>query len=123
MSSAKSHIVRPSIADQVAATDAIDAAARVLACGTRSAISASTIEVLALAQAVLQLHGLAQLTLDMLATADQAATTTDRAALGPLLETLQRQAEGIGGHLETIGYAERHHQLTTPEKETVHGQG
>lgn len=121
MSSAESHIVRPSIADQVAAVDAIAVAARVIASGTRSAMGASTVEILALAQAVMQLHLLAQLTVEMLVTADEAATTTDRAALGPLLETLRNQAEGIGNHLVSIGYAPL--QQPTTEKEMSNGQG
>ncbi len=100
-------------ADQVALVDAVAVAARIAAHGSRQAMQASTIEILAIAKHLLCLSDLVDLTYDMLAFADVVQGERDRDTRAVLRRELSQKISVIGASLEALGYG----QSTSPAPE------
>jgi hypothetical protein len=109
-------IAKPSLADQAAFVDAVAIASRILSSGARGAIGASTVEIVALAQRLLALQTLADLTFDMLATADQFETVTDLDARTALRREVAQKIAVLGASLEALGFGETQSETTNQEK-------
>jgi hypothetical protein len=96
---------KPTLADQVAAIDAVEVAARIVATqGTRAAIGASTTEIIALAQMTMRLTTLADLTFQMLGTADAYESANDQDARRALKLKVTQGISDVGFALEALGY-------------------
>ncbi|RJF70898.1 hypothetical protein [Rhodopseudomonas palustris] len=121
MTTPASQLVRPSIADQAAAIDAIEVASRIVAHGARAAIGASTVEIIALASATIHLAKLADLTFAMMISADAMRAEREPARRLGLGRVLARQIADLGVALEALGYVTPLAQPT--EQENHHGQG
>lgn len=108
-------------ADQVALVDAVAVATRIEVAGSRQAIQASTIEIIAMARRLLRLNDIIDLTHDMLAFSDVVVAQRDRAVRELMRRELKEKISVIGASLEALGYG----QSTAPAsaKETNHGQG
>lgn len=112
------------LADQIAAIDAVETASRIVTRGARAAIGASTVEILAMAKHILQLSTLADLTFDMLSTSDQievARSEEERERQRALRNTLAQKVSDVGAALEALGYGQD--STTTTEEEIQNGQG
>lgn len=95
----------PTLADQVAAVDAVAVAARIIATqSTRAAIGASTTEIIAMARLAIQLVKLADLTFDMLTTADAAQDETRPDQKLRLRHAVKLKISDVGAALEALGY-------------------
>lgn len=105
----------PTLADQVAAIDATAVASQIMAYGARAAIGASTVEIVAMAKRLLALSALADLTFDMLATADavQAERNLDNRKV--LQRTFKARVDFVGVSLEALGYGQQ--QQPAPQQE------
>jgi hypothetical protein len=113
---------KPTLADQVAAIDAIEVAARVCASsGTRAAIGASAAEIIAMAAQLLQLVKLADLTFDMLRTANALQDENNPDQQRRLRHAVRLQIGDVGAALEALGY--RDEQPPAKQEENSNGQG
>lgn len=106
----------PSFAEQVAAVDTAEVAARIAAHGARAAIGASTVELVALARRFMALLTIAELTYDMLATADLLPAQDNAEARHALKVEISQKISVIGASLEALGYGQ-----PTPEEEKTDG--
>jgi len=108
----------PTLADQVAAIDAVAVAARIVAReGTRAAIGASATEIIAMAQMVMRLTTLADLTFDMLIAADAAYDEQQPDPQRQLRRAARGKIELVGAALEALGYR----NSPAKEEEKPHG--
>jgi hypothetical protein len=108
----------PTLADQVAAVDALFVARQIATYGTRTAIQASTVEIMALAQFVMRLSALAELTFDMLAAADAVRDETNLDNRKALQRDFACRVDLVGVSLEALGYG---HQPETTNQEKPDG--
>lgn len=113
----------PTLAEQVAsisAGDVLTIAAAILAGGKRSALQASTVEIMALARAYRDHARLAELTLSLLLTADelQAEGNADRRTA--LRSAVTTQIDMVAQALTDLGYG-RENDPPPTEKENVNG--
>ena len=111
----------PSFADQVALVDATGVAARIAAHGARAAIGASTVEVVAMASRLMALATLADLTFDMLATADLVQEARDAETRRALKAEVSRRISVVGASLEALGYGQPQ-PPPQQEEEKIDGQ-
>lgn len=112
---------KPTLADQVAAIDAVALAARICAArGTRAAIAASAAEIIAIAAQLLQLVKLADLTFDMLTTADAAQDEKQPDQQRRLRHAVRLKIGDVGAALEALGYR---NEQPAPQTESTNGQG
>lgn len=112
---------KPTLADQVAAIDAIGVAARIAATqGTRAAIGASAAEIIAIAQHLIRLSKLADLTFDMLTTADAAQDEKQPDQQRRLRHAVRLQIGDVGAALEALGYR---NEQPAPQTEKNDGAG
>jgi hypothetical protein len=113
----------PTIADQVAFVDALKVATLIMSSGARGAIQASTVEILALARHLLRLQALADLTYEMLATADLLQAAADLDAKKALRREVTRKIDVVGASLEALGYGQQQpqDQQGKPEEEKLDG--
>lgn len=95
---------RPTLGDQIAAIDALVVAAEIIAHGSRAAIGASTVEIMAMARHLTRLSDLADLAFDMLATADLIQAQSDPDTRRALQRAVRQKIDVIGVALETLGY-------------------
>jgi glucosamine 6-phosphate synthetase-like amidotransferase/phosphosugar isomerase protein len=110
---------KPTLADQVAAIDAVEVAARIVATqGTRAAIAASATEIIALAQMTMRLTVLADLTFQMLGTADALQAARDLDARRALKLKVTQELSGVGFALEALGYGAVQPTTITTEENT-----
>jgi hypothetical protein len=100
-------ITKPTIADQAAAIDAAEVAARIVAQGARAAIGASTIEIVAMATRMVRLAALADLTFEMLTLADELQEARDLDARKVLAVKVKRKIDVVGASLEALGYGQQ----------------
>lgn len=107
-------VAAPTLTEQAAAIDATEVAVRIMAQGARAAIGASTIEIVAMAKRLMALAVLADLTFDMLATADMVHAQRDPEARQALQRAVRQKIDVIGVSLEALGYG----QDTQAEGET-----
>ena len=109
----------PSLADQIAFVDAVKVASLICAKGPRSAIQASTVDIIAMAQRLLRLSDLADLTYELLAATDTLPPP------GPALDAVKRLASEkisvIGASLEALGYGQQCQPVQ--QEENNDGQG
>jgi hypothetical protein len=112
---------KPSLADQVAAIDAVEVAARIVAGqGTRAAIGASAAEIIALAALIMKLAKLADLTFDLLSTADLAVEEKRPEQRKRLTAAVRLQVGDVAGALEALGYGQ---QQPPKENDDVTSEG
>jgi hypothetical protein len=104
----------------VATVDPIEVASRITTHGARGAIQASTVEILALADRLIRLATLADLTADMLATADLALAQNNPETRRALTKLVRQKISDVGASLEALGYGQP--QTTPSSQENVHGQ-
>jgi hypothetical protein len=108
----------PSFAEQVAATDPAEVAARIAAHGARAAIGASTVELVALAQRFMALLTIADLTYEMLANADRLPAEADAEARRAKKLEVSHQISVIGASLEALGYGQSESPEEKPDGNT-----
>jgi hypothetical protein len=96
----------PTLADRVAAIDAVEVASRIIARGTRAAIGASAIEIIAMAHRLIHLTTLADLTFDMLQSADTAQDETLPEQKRRLRAAVRLKVGDVGAALEELGYGQ-----------------
>ncbi|WP_316200417.1 MULTISPECIES: hypothetical protein [unclassified Bradyrhizobium] len=89
-------------ADQVAAADPIAAATRIAKLGARAAISASTVEIVAMALLLNQLKAITDTTYDLFKTADH----LDGAVCEDVLRDVSAKISIVGASLEALGYGD-----------------
>jgi hypothetical protein len=89
-----------------ATVDPVEVASRISIRGTRGAIGASTIEIVALAKRVLQLTTLADLAFDLLTTADLAMEEKQPEIRRSLAHAVRLKVSDLGFALEAIGYGQ-----------------
>jgi len=98
------------LADQfptlLATIDPVEIASRISIQGTRGAIGASTIEIVALAKHVIQLTTLADLAFDLLTTADLAMAEKQPEIRRSLAHAVRLKVSDLGFALEAIGYGQ-----------------
>lgn len=109
----------PSLADQAALIDAVEVASRIVSRGSRAAIGASTIDIIAMAHRLLQLTTLADLTFKLLSTADLAVAEKRPDVRRSLNAAVQLELSDVGFALETLGYGQL--ETTTSNEEKPHG--
>src|SRR5262249_26694024 len=88
----------PSFDDQVAAV------ATLIARGARAAIGASTIELVAVARHLIALQNVADLTFDMLSSADRLLETKDPDLRRAMQRQVRQKISVVGASLEALGY-------------------
>jgi hypothetical protein len=108
------------LADQVALVNAIEVATLITAKGKHFAIKASTVEIVAMAQHLMRLSTLADLTYDMLATADLLPAVRDAEGRNALKRAVSDKISVVGASLEALGYGQ---QLQSSPEEKSDGQG
>jgi hypothetical protein len=106
----------PTLADQVAAVDAIKVASEIAAQGKRRALAASTADIIAMAMLLTHLVRLADLTFDMLFTADALESVKSQAARQAIADQVRAKIFTVAGELEALGYGVANPTITATEK-------
>ncbi len=107
----------PSFAHQVLAIDAIEVASRIAVQGSRAAIGASTVEIVAMAHRLLQLATLADLTFELLTTADLTIAETRPETRKSLTQAVRLKVSDVGAQLEALGYGQSQQEEKTNAKQ------
>jgi hypothetical protein len=102
----ESPALAPTLADQAAAIDAIALAARIVGHGSRAAIGASTVEIIALARSVLTLSHIADLAFDMLSAADRFHAERNLDTRRAMRRAVDEKIDLLGASLEALGYGQ-----------------
>lgn len=105
-----------SFADQVAAVDAIVVASRVATQGKRAALLTSTVEIVAMAQLLTALVRIADLTFDMLFTADALEAEKRTAERRAISDQVRAKIFNLAGELEALGYGVDNPTITPVEE-------
>lgn len=95
----------PKLAEQIDAVDAIKVAALIVAQGKRRALSASTADIIAMAQLLTALVRICDMTFDMLFTADKLESFTSPIARRMITDEVRSKIYAVAGELEAIGYS------------------
>jgi hypothetical protein len=95
----------PTLAEKVAAVDAVEVASRIMAQGSRAAIRASTVEIIALADQLIRLSTLADITFELLTLADRRAPDDKPDQVRALNAAVVQQISDVGAALEALGYS------------------
>lgn len=95
----------PKLAEQIDAVDAIKVAQLIVAQGKRRALSASTADIIAMAQLLTALVRICDMTFDMLFTADQLDGETNPIVRRAVTDQTRAKIYAVAGELEAIGYS------------------
>lgn len=90
--------------EQLQKVDVLATVARILSSGTRGAISASTVEIIAMARFAMDLCAITDLTFEMFLTADSIPDVRDTAACAGIKQEVSDRIAVIGALLEKLGY-------------------
>lgn len=107
------------LAEQIDAVDAIKVAALIVVHGKRQALSASTVDIIAMAQLLTALVRICDMTFDMLFTADQLDGETNPIVRRAVSDQTRAKIYAVAGELEALGYSVNNPTITTtPAEET-----
>lgn len=88
----------------IASVDPVEVASRICAQGSRAAIQASTVEIMALADRLIRLTTVADFTFDLLTTADLALAEKNGDTRAELRKLVRQKIDDVGLALEDLGY-------------------